>query len=316
VSGADAATLRGSFEACAEITRRSAGNFYHGLKLTPSPQREGLFALYAWMRLVDDIVDGEGEFAEASAQVAGGDAIARRSGELDAFAAATETALAGRVPDDAPLWPAFVETARRHRLPAPPFREMIEGQRQDLEPIPMPDWPALERFCHRVASTVGVLCVRIWGAEDGLSLELAETQGIAFQLTNILRDLREDAARGRTYLPQEDLAAAGISIDGVLSWSDPDAASRALRPTIRRARCCYDRSAPLLGRIPPACRPTLWAMTRIYRGIFERIEAAPQRIAAPRRVGLSTLRKVTIAWEAKRLGRRWSREPALPATPP
>lgn len=297
-----------SYAACAEIVRRRAGNFFHGLRLTPSPQREGLFALYAWMREADDLVDGE-EWAASGAAAADSDP-ALREAALDAFLAATEEALQGRVPDGLAIWPAFVDTAARWSLPAEPFREMIEGQRQDLALASLPDWPALRLFCRRVASTVGELCVRIWGLSDRESLALAEAHGIAFQLTNILRDLREDAARGRTYLPQEDLDAAGIDAESLLRWSPREAALAAVAPTIRRAREHYDESAPLEGRMPASCRPTLWAMTRIYRGLFERIEANPEVVALGPRVRLSTFRKAVIAWQARRLGARWRRSPA------
>jgi phytoene synthase len=294
-----------SYAACGEIVRRRAGNFFHGLRLTPSPQREGLFALYAWMREADDLVDGE-EWA-AAAPASSDPAL--REAALDEFLAATEEALQGRVPEGLAIWPAFVDTAERWSLPAEPFREMVEGQRQDLTLASLPDWPALRLFCRRVASTVGELCVRIWGLSDRESLALAEAHGIAFQLTNILRDLREDAARGRTYLPQEDLDAAGIDAAALLRWSRPEESLAALAPTIRRAREHYDEAAPLEERLPAACRPTLWAMTRIYRGLFERIEANPAIVARGPRVRLSTFRKAVIAWQARRLGARWQRSP-------
>lgn len=302
------AALAASYAACGEIVRQRAGNFFHGLRLTPSPQREGLFALYAWMREVDDLVDGE-EGGGGGWANGGGDAASREA-SLDAFLAATEDALRGRVPGALAIWPAFADTAARWSLPPEPFREMVEGQRQDLSLETLPDWPALRLFCRRVASTVGELCVRIWGLSDRESLELAEARGIAFQLTNILRDLREDASRGRTYLPQEDLAAAGIDAAGLVRWSPAPAALAAVAPTIARAREHYERSAALEARLPVSCRPTLWAMTRIYRGLFDRIEASPSVIARGPRVRLSTFRKAMIAWQARRLGARWRHAPA------
>ncbi len=305
--GAGPAALADSYAACAEIVRRRAGNFFHGLRLTPSPQREGLFALYAWMREADDLVDGE-EGGESSPR-AGAD-VASREASLDAFLAATEDALRGRVPGELAIWPAFVDTAARWSLPPEPFREMVEGQRQDLRLASLPDWASLRVFCRRVASTVGELCVRIWGLSDRESIALAEDRGIAFQLTNILRDLREDASRGRTYLPQEDLDAAGIGAADLLRWSPPQASLAAVAPTIARAREHYERSASLEARLPAACRPTLWAMTRIYRGLFDRIEATPSVIATGPRVRLSTFRKAIIAWQARRLGARWRQAPA------
>ena len=290
-----APSLEASRAACEEIVRRRALNFFHGLRLTPEPERTSLFALYAWMREVDDIVDDGG---------------AERERSLEAFVARTEIALAGNLPDDGhPMWPAFVEAVVRHGLPAEPFRDMILGQRQDLDLVALPDWAGLREFCRRVASTVGELCVRIWGLDDSESIALAERRGIAFQLTNILRDLREDHARGRVYLPQEELHAAGLSIEDLLAWRRPSECGAFVAAQCRRAREHYDESAPLEERLRPACRPTLWAMTRIYSGILGRIESRPARIAGTR-VRLGTFRKVCIAFEARRLGRRWARSAA------
>lgn len=290
--------IAASHAACEAITRREAANFYHGLKLTPMPQRQGLFALYAWMRRADDIVDdGDGDAAS-------------RERSLDRFADETRAAFAGERPSGDPMWPAFIDSLRRWGLPPEPFDDMLLGQRQDLTLESLPDWPALREFCRRVASTVGVLCVRVWGLDDPRDLELAEARGIAFQLTNILRDLREDHARGRVYLPQDELRDAGLDIEAILSWRDPARCAAFVAAQAARARSHYDGSAPLDERLEPACRPTLWAMTRIYSGILDRIESDPSRVAGPRRVGLSTLRKVCIAIEAKRLGRRWARSTA------
>lgn len=290
--------IAASHAACEEITRRAAANFYHGLKLTPMPQREGLFALYAWMRRADDIVDdGEGDASD-------------RASALDRFGTETREAFAGRSSNGDPMWPAFVHAVRRWDLPIEPFEDMLLGQRQDLTLETLPDWPALREFCRRVASTVGVLCVRIWGLDEPGDLELAEARGIAFQLTNILRDLREDRARGRVYLPQDELLQAGLGIDDLLAWRDAARCREFIAAQAARARSHYDASAPLDERLEPACRPTLWAMTRIYSGILERIESEPARVAGPRRVGLSTFRKVCIAFEAKHLGRRWARRSA------
>jgi phytoene synthase len=290
--------IAASHAACEEITRREAANFYHGLKLTPMPQRQGLFALYAWMRRADDIVDdGEG-------------GAAARADALERFAEETRAAFAGERPSGDPMWPAFIDSVRRWSLPPEPFDDMLLGQRQDLTLATLPDWPALREFCRRVASTVGVLCVRVWGLDEPRDLELAEARGIAFQLTNILRDLREDHARGRVYLPQDELRAAGLDLPSILDWRDPARCRAFVAEQAARARAHYRESAPLDERLEPACRPTLWAMTRIYSGILERIEADPSRVAGTRRVGLSTLRKVCIAIEAKRLGRRWARSTA------
>ncbi len=299
MSPASESELRRSYAACEAITRREAANFYHGLRLTPAPERDGLFALYAWMREADDLVDAD----------TAGD-TATREAALERFGLQTEQALGGETPQGHQIWPAFVDAAARWRLPAEPFRDMLAGQRQDLALASLPDWPALREFCRRVASTVGVLCVRVWGLDDPSDLALAESRGIAFQLTNILRDLREDHDRGRVYLPQDELQAAGLSIEDILAWREPARCAAFITAQARRAREHYRASESLDSRLRPELRPTLWAMTRIYSGILERIEHDPALVAARRRVGLSTFRKVCIAVEAKRLGRRWAKSPA------
>lgn len=280
------ARIDAALEACAEITRTQARNFYHGLRLLPSPKREALYAVYAWMRIADDIADEEGASADA------------RRARLDELAAGTRLALAGEARDDAPVLVALAAISRRYALPAADFEGALEGQRMDLEPRVYATFAETELYCDRVASTVGRICLDIWGVRDGADAararELSTKRGIAFQLTNILRDVREDLARGRCYLPADELAAHGLDAASLVAWRQPEAAARFIGVQCDRARRCFAESAALDAMVSPDARPTIVAMSEIYRGILGVIARDPAK-AMRERARLSTLTKSWIA---------------------
>ena len=284
------ARIDAALEACAEITRTQARNFYHGLRLLPSPKREALYAVYAWMRIADDIADEEGASAEA------------RRARLDELAAGTRLALAGEARDDAPVLVALAAISRRYALPAADFEGALEGQRMDLEPRVYATFAETELYCDRVASTVGRICLDIWGVRDGADAararELSTKRGIAFQLTNILRDVREDLARGRCYLPADELAAHGLDAASLVAWRQPEAAARFIGAQCDRARRCFAESAALDAMVSPDARPTIVAMSEIYRGILGVIARDPAK-AMRERARLSTLTKSWIALRAR-----------------
>ncbi|MCH2134426.1 MAG: phytoene/squalene synthase family protein [Phycisphaerales bacterium] len=275
-----------ALEHCREITRREARNFYYGLKLLPEPQRSALYCIYAWMRRADDIVD-DGDAAA--------DENLRQFRELTH--AALEESWDGDDPD--PMWRAFAATTRRFQLSAEPFEAMIDGQRADLS-FRQPDtMDGLVQYCRQVASSVGRVCVAIWGADDPRAMELADDRGIAFQLTNILRDVREDHENGRVYLPIEMLTSRNLTIESLLAWRDPAACHDLLAELAGAGEAHYVSSSPLEAMITPSCRPTLRAMTRIYHGLLHRIRKNPRIIVGPRRVRLGRLRKISIALSAR-----------------
>lgn len=284
------ARIDAALEACAEITRTQARNFYHGLRLLPSPKREALYAVYAWMRIADDIADEEGASADA------------RRARLDELAAGTRHALAGEARDDAPVLVALAAISRRYALPAADFEGALEGQRMDLEPRVYASFAETELYCDRVASTVGRICLDIWGVRDGADAararELSTKRGIAFQLTNILRDVREDLARGRCYLPADELAAHGLDAASLVAWRQPEAAARFIGAQCERARRCFAESAALDAMVSPDARPTIVAMSEIYRGILGVIARDPAK-AMRERARLSTLTKSWIALRAR-----------------
>lgn len=286
----DPFTLARSRQYCEQLTRAKARNFYYGLRLLPEPRRSAMFALYAWMRLVDDIADNED-----------GRSVSHRLADLEAWRVQTHDVLGGRQPESShELWPAFASMVGDYHLPARLFDEVIAGQRQDLEPAPFLTFEPLHEYCYRVAGVVGLASIYIWGFDGGEATEqLAIDLGVAFQLTNILRDLREDAARGRVYLPLNELAAAGVTEQDIRDERGGEPFLEMMRFQIGRAQDYYAKSSPLVHRISRPCRPTLIAMTDIYRGLLEKITDDPQRVLHER-VSLSIFSKLRIGWRASR----------------
>jgi phytoene synthase len=189
---------------------------------------------------------------------------------------------------------------QRYRVPAELFDEMIAGQRQDLEPVRMATFADLHAYCYRVASVVGVASLYVWGFEGGEgSVKMSVERGIAFQLTNVLRDLREDAGRGRCYLPGDELARFGVTAEQIARGEATEGFEELMRFQIERARGYYQRSAPLDEKVTADSRATLAAMTAIYRGILEKIAEEPARVLRER-VSLGKMKKLMIGWRAMR----------------
>lgn len=284
--------LEESYGYCHGLMRRAARNFYYGMRLLPPEQRGAMYALYSYMRLCDDIADD---------QVVGVD---DRMERLERWRSSTHAAIGGKV-EGHPIWPAFCDMVGRFGIPARVFDDAIDGQIQDLRQDRYGTFAELYEYCYRVASTVGIAAVHIWGFADRGALKLAEELGIAMQLTNILRDLREDAARGRRYLPDEDCRRFGVEGWMANGSAPPEGVVSMLRFEADRAMGYYRRSAPLEGMISVTARPTLRIMTGIYRGILDRIIASPQLVLS-RRVSLSGMRKLWLvarhSW-LSRLGR-------------
>ncbi len=297
--------LAPAFAESLRITRTRARNFYYGLRLTPEPKRSALYALYAWMREADDIADGPG-YADTRSRLAA----------LDEFRTATERVYAGRAASgNAAWWPAFARTYSAFGFTRECFDATLEGVRADIEREPeeglvlaCQSMHDLERYCAQVASTVGVLCLRIWGIRSGSSWDeacaLGIERGIAFQLTNILRDLGEDAREKRMYIPQDLLAQHELSPDSLLGWSDASRCAEVVGAVADRARRAFEDSEPLDEIVHADGAAAMWAMTRIYSGLLERLNADPKRGVLGPRVRLPKLVKLGIGLRASLRARR------------
>ncbi len=276
--------LQQSWAFCHDVAQRRARNFYYGMRLTPEPKRSAMYAIYAWMRQADDLADDAG------------DEQAKREA-IDQFRAQTLEAVNPAASMlDGQLWPAVRATVINHGIPHDYLHAMLDGQLLDQDETRYKTFDELYDYCYKVASVVGLTCIQVWGYEGGEETrQLAEWRGIAFQLTNILRDVLEDAERDRVYLPAEMFGVYELN-PSMFTLGKPDAVVAAgLRAVADRAMDYYQRSAPLDRLIHPDGQACLWAMTTIYRGLLDKIVSDPARVLSAKRVRLSSLRKGMIA---------------------
>lgn len=275
-------TVADSYRYAEGVARNRAKNFYYSFVLLSAERRRAMCAIYAFMRYCDDLSDDE-TLTDRPRQ------IARWKDDLTA-------ALEGRFSDH-PVWPAFHDAVTRFRIPHRYFHDMIEGVSSDLEPRRVETFDELYHYCYLVASVVGLTIIHIFGFESPEALSLAEKCGIAFQITNILRDVREDAERGRVYLPAEDLVRFGVA-PGSLAGSEISPAFVSLmKYQAARARRYYLESRPLLGLIAPESRRSLWALVEIYRRLLERIERSGFDVLR-RRIRVPTWEKAWVVIRA------------------
>lgn len=264
-----------SYAWCEGVARAQAKNFYYSFLLLSRHQRNAMCAIYAFMRYCDDLSDDEGIPDRAAA-------IARWRVDLEA-------ALAGHAGEH-PVWPAFMDAVTRYRIPHEYFFDMIEGVSSDLEPRRIQTFAELYDYCYHVASVVGLTIIHIFGFESPKALELAEKCGIAFQLTNILRDVKEDAEKQRVYLPSEDLARFGVSPD---TWEPRAQFLQLMEFEAKRARDYYAESAPLVGLIHAGSRSSLRALIGIYSRLLDHIIRSNYDVLA-RRIRVPTWEKFWV----------------------
>lgn len=270
-----AVSLEQSYAHCRKVARTRARNFYYSFVLLAKNQKNAMCAMYAFMRFCDDLSDESGASAAA---------IERWRNELS-------EALAGRFSEN-PVWPAFCDSAQRYSIPHQYFFDMIEGVASDLEPRTIRTFDELYRYCYRVASVVGMTTIHIFGFDAPEALPLAEKCGIAFQITNILRDVREDRENGRVYLPEEDIERFGADLG-----SYDERFVELMRFEAGRARAHYEESAPLLGMVHKRSRASLWALIEIYRRLLGRIERSNFRVLE-QRISLPAWEKMRIVLQA------------------
>ena len=269
---------------CESKAAKSGSSFYYSFRLLPPERRRAITALYAFCREVDDVVDEVHDPGVARAKLAWW---------------RTEVAAVYEGAPQHPVAQALVPVVRAYRLPREHFDAVIDGMAMDLSQQRYADFADLERYCHRVAGVVGLMSAEIFGYEEASTAGFARDLGIAFQLTNIVRDVGEDARRGRLYLPQEDLARFGVSASAVLRAREEPGFRELMAFEVERARAWYDRA---MGQLAPrdrkAQRASL-AMAAIYRALLDEIARDGYRVL-DRRIALTPLRKLWIAWRTAR----------------
>jgi phytoene synthase len=248
-----------AYAVCEEMVRRQSSSFYWGMRLLPSPKRRALMAVYAWCRLCDDAVDTQHGEAAAAA--------------LSALESRLDRIVQGRPEEDA-VDMALCDTAQRFRLPEEPFRQLLVGMATDLCWTGMATFDALRVYCERVAGTVGRLALEVFGYRDPEAPSLAVELGVALQLINILRDVVEDAGRGRVYLPLDQLAECGVEYEDVLARRPSPALSRLVERLAREAARRLKAADALTPLIQPDARACLRAIARVYGALLRRIEAS------------------------------------------
>ncbi len=287
--------LRAAYGVCRHIARSAAKNFYYGFLVLPAPKRNALSAVYAFMRHADDISDDPSVPAE------------QRREKLAEWINALRRVVAGEPTDDPVLF-ALADSQKSYNIPIELLEKLVYGTAMDLPrpgatakplagtaiaPLQYDTFDQLYDYCYHVASVVGLICIRIFGYRDPRAEKLAEQTGVAFQLTNIIRDVKEDAEMGRVYLPREDLARFGIETHSLTNG----AASASLRPVLEfeaeRAREFYRAADELLPLVDEESQPALWTLVEIYRRLLKRIAARNYDVFSER-VRLSTAEKLAV----------------------
>lgn len=279
--GADAIGpgLEAAYEHCRLITRSQARNFYYGFITLPPTRRRAIYAVYAFCRLCDDAVDDTDDPAEQISRILG----QRRL--LDG-------AVAGR--PQGPVHSALADAVRRFAIPPQLLYEVIEGVEMDASRSRYETFADLRRYCYRVACCVGLICLEIFGYRHERAREHAVELGLAMQLTNILRDVAEDAGRGRIYIPREDLARFDLSEAEILAGSYSDRFCDLMRFQARRARAHFAGARGLLELLPLTSRACPALLEATYSRLLDRIEDRQFDVFGGR-VGLGTTEKLLLA---------------------
>jgi phytoene synthase len=277
-------SLEESYGLCGRIARRTGKNFYYSFLVMPREKRAAMCAIYAFMRRSDDIADD----AENPAIALEG--LRRWRAQVDEALKNGDTS--------EPILPALVDTIRRYHIPEQHFHELLDGTEMDQTTTRYATFDELYKYCYRVASAVGLVVLPIFGYKDGAAPVPAEACGIAFQLTNILRDVKEDAGMGRVYLPQEDLRRFGVTEQDIVNARATPQFVEMMRFEAERARGFYEKARPLLRMIDADSRGTLAVMMAIYGGILHKIELKDFAVFSER-IRLSTAEKLWI------VGKNW-----------
>jgi phytoene synthase len=285
-TGRGETSLEADYERCAQITRRSRSSFYYAFILLPPERRRALHAVYAFCRFIDDIADDESIREPAML-------LRRWREELDRVYTGVPTRALSR---------ALADSARRFSIPRNLFEEIIAGVEMDLSRKRYQTYEELRPYCYRVASALGLICIEIFGYRNPSARLYAENLGLALQLTNILRDVREDAERGRIYLPLEDLERFGVSEDEILGGVYSPNFVRLMDFEAKRAQGLYAAAQSALAPEDRSTMLTAEAMRLIYGALLERIIKSNYRVL-DRRHSLSAPHKLYLVGRAWAVGR-------------
>ena len=263
---------------CTQVARQTGRNFYHAFRVLPRDQRVDMSTLYAFMRYTDDLADeGDDEDAKRAA--------------LDAWKSHVESALADGDLDASPILPALSEMVRRREIPHEHFYTVIAGCRSDVGGVAIETYDQLRDYCYKVAGVVGLCCLHIWGYDgsDAAHHKAIDT-GAALQLTNILRDLREDTSAERYYLPADDLRRFGVTRQQLRKGYQTDEYLKLMEFECQRARGLYGRAESLMPHLEKGGRKALAAMLKIYGGLLDEIERREYDVYSSR---------VSVPWHRK-----------------
>jgi len=293
VMHSDSESVATSYAECGRIAKESRSSFYLAFFGLRKEKRNALCALYAFMRLVDNVSDEPGDLES------------KRNG-LARWRAMLDEAIAGRTGGN-PILPALADTIARFEIPSRYFHDLILGAEMDLTVSSYATFDRLSEYCYRVAGTVGLTCLHVFGFRDPKAPDLAERLGLAFQLTNIIRDVRSDFDMGRAYLPAEDLERFGVS-ESQLSGPLTPQTRALLEFEADRAWHFYREGAPLVDRVDADSRATLWALIRTYSSLLARIEERDFDVFSAR-ISLSSAEKIQYLLTAGMSG--WWKKDAL-----
>jgi 15-cis-phytoene synthase len=291
----DPRQLRESYRHCRRISRRAGSNFYAGFALLPRPKRQAMHALYAFLRYADDAADAPKGAASDERQ----ERIGRLRSQLDK--ALRENASLDFDETAGRILPALIHTVEQFKIPPDCLFAVLDGVAMDLHKNRYVTFDELRAYCELVASAVGVACLHIWGfrgrgtAGEKHLLDLAGQVGIALQLTNILRDLKEDAAAGRVYLPEQDFRNAGYSVEELLRGEANSGFQRLMEIMIDRAKVHYIAAKALYPQMLPEGRRIFGLMVSTYYALLEKISRRPAEVL-DRRIHLNTLERLRLAF--------------------
>lgn len=282
-------SLSDSYTYCQQLAKQTAGNFYYSFLALRKEQFQAMCVLYTYMRIVDDLGDDPQRLTE------------ERKHSLKQWRIELQQVLEnqGHTGEQFyhPCFPALLDIIKRYEIPQTYFFEVISGVESDLHSVSYQTFDSLAGYCYQVAGVVGLCCIHIWGFHDDRALDAGIECGLAFQMTNILRDLAEDAEMGRVYLPQEDLDQFEYSQSDIKSRVYDERFRAMMQFEVQRAKEYYQKSECLLDYISPAGQRILKAMYRIYGGILSEIERRDYDVYTSR-AGIPHWRKLLIAGEA------------------